>query len=143
MTDIEGFRLEDILPHRGAMSLIDNVISVAENYAVTEAMVSKSYPMADRDGVHPLIMVELAAQTAGVCNGLSRIKAEGKESSKKGWLVGVKRAQFFIDDSIAIGSRLIIRSENRHEFDMLREVFCVVHLDDALLGEITLQLIQA
>ena len=143
MTNIDCFSLEDILPHRGAMSLIDNVISVAEDYAVTEAIVSKSYPMADSHGVPPLIMVELAAQTAGVCNGLGRIKTEGKDSSKKGWLVGVKRAKFFVDDSIAIGSRLVIRSENRHEFDMLREVFCVVHLDDALLGEITLQLIQA
>ena len=74
---------------------------------------------------------------------LSKLKTEGKDSSRKGWLVGVKRAQFFVDDSIAIGSRLVIRSENRHEFDMLREVFCVVHLGEVLLGEITLQLIQA
>lgn len=125
------------------MLLIDDVISVEENFAVAEAVISPSYPMADSQGVPPLIMVELAAQTAGICNGLTRIKTEGKGSSKKGWLVGVKRAQFFVDDSIAIGSRLVIRSENRHEFDMLREVFCVVHLGDALLGEITLQLIQA
>ncbi len=143
MIHIDGYSLEDILPHRGAMSLIDDVIIVEENYAVTEAIVSKSYPMADSRGVSPLILVELAAQTAGVCNGLSKLKTEGKDSSRKGWLVGVKRAQFFVDDSIAIGSRLVIRSENRHEFDMLREVFCVVHLGEVLLGEITLQLIQA
>ena len=114
-----------------------------KDFAVTEAVISHSSPMADSRGVSPLIMVELAAQTAGICNGLSRIKSEGRDSSKKGWLVGVKRAKFYVDDFIAIGSRLVIRSENRHEFDMLREVFCVVHLDDALLGEITLQLIQA
>ena len=143
MTDIEGFSLEDILPHREGMLLIDDVINVEEDFAVTEAVVSPSYPMADSRGVPPLIMVELAAQTAGVCNGLGRIKTEGRDSSKKGWLVGVKRAQFFVDDFIAIGSRLVIRSENRHEFDTLREVFCVVHQDDALLGKITLQLIQA
>lgn len=143
MIHIDGYSLEDILPHRGAMSLIDDVIIVEENYAVTEAIVSKSYPMADSRGVSPLILVELAAQTAGVCNGLSKLKTEGKDSSRKGWLVGVKRAQFFVDDSIAIGSRLVIRSENRHEFDMLREVFCVVHLGEVLLSEITLQLIQA
>lgn len=143
MIHIDGYSLEDILPHRRAMSLIDDVIIVEENYAVTEAIVSKSYPMADSRGVSPLILVELAAQTAGVCNGLSKLKTEGKDSSRKGWLVGVKRAQFFVDDSIAIGSRLVIRSENRHEFDMLREVFCVVHLGEVLLGEITLQLIQA
>jgi predicted hotdog family 3-hydroxylacyl-ACP dehydratase len=143
LSALDSFSLEDILPHRGAMLLIDDVITVEEGYAIAAAVVNTSYPMADGHGVSPLIMVELAAQTAGVCNGLTRIKTEGKDSSKKGWLVGVKRAQFFVDDSIAFGSKLVIRSENRHEFDMLREVFCVIHLDDALLGEVTLQLIQA
>jgi len=125
------------------MLLIDDILSVEENFAVTEAVISRSFPMADSRGVPPLIMIELAAQTAGVCNGLTRIKADGKDSSKKGWLVGVKRAQFFVEGCIAFDSRLIIRSENRHEFDILREVFCVVHLGDVLLAEITLQLIQA
>jgi predicted hotdog family 3-hydroxylacyl-ACP dehydratase len=140
---IDELKLEDILPHRGGMLLVDDILSVEENFAVTEALISRSFPMADSRGVPPLVMIELAAQTAGVCNGLTRIKADGKDSSKKGWLVGVKRAQFFVEDYIAFDSRLIIRSENRHEFDILREVFCVVHLGDALLAEITLQLIQA
>ncbi len=143
MTEIDELSLEDILPHRGGMLLIDDIIKVEKNFAVTEAVISRSFPMADSQGVPPLILVELAAQTAGVCNGLTRIKIDGKDSSKKGWLVGVKRAQFFVDGSIGFGSRLVVRSENRHEFDMLREVFCVVHLDDVLLAEITLQLIQA
>lgn len=137
-----GFTLEDLLPHRGKMLLIDDVLEVDDSSAVTEALVSASYPMAEAEGVSPLIMVELAAQTAGVCNGLSRVKREGEDSSKMGWLVGVKRAQFYID-SIALGSRLVIRSRNTHEFDSLREVSCVLHLDDVEIAEITLQLIQA
>ncbi len=143
MTEIDGLSLEDILPHRDGMLLLDEIKSVEKSFAVTEAVISRSYPMADSRGVPPLIMIELAAQTAGVCNGLTRIKANGQGSSRKGWLVGVKRAQFFVDDCIAFDSRLVIRSENRHAFDILREVFCVVHLDDVLLAEITLQLIQA
>lgn len=139
---MESFDLTDVLPHRGRMLLLDKVLAVDESSAVTEAVVNRSYPMADAAGVPPLIMVELAAQTAGVCNGLTRRQREGKDASKKGWLVGVKRAQFYID-CIAFGSRLVIRSDNRHEFDMLREVSCVVHLEDVLIGELTLQLIQA
>lgn len=142
LTELTGFALEDLLPHRGDMLLIDDVLEVDAGSALTETVVDKSFPMAAEEGVPPLIMVELAAQTAGVCNGLTRIKKEGKDSSKMGWLVGVKRALFTVD-SIALGSRLLIRSENSHEFDMLREVSCVVHLDDVLIGEITLQLIQA
>ena len=140
---MESFNLEDILPHRGTMLLLENVIAVGDDFAVTESVVNDSYPTADNRGVSPLVLVELAAQTAGVCNSLARIKKEGKDTSRKGWIVGVKRAQFYVDDTIAFGSRLEIRSENRHEFDILREVFCVVHCDDVLLGEITLQLIQA
>lgn len=140
---IDGFSLEDILPHREGMLLIDDIITVENDFAVAVALVSRAYPMADSLGVSTLIMVELAAQTAGICNGLTRIKTDGRESSKKGWLVGVKRAQFFVDDTINFGSRLVIRAENRHEFDLLREVFCEVHLADVLLAEITLQLIQA
>lgn len=139
---LTGVTLEDLLPHREDMLLIDDVLEVDASSALTEAIVDKSYPMVDGEGVPPLIMVELAAQTAGVCNGLARIKKEGKDSSKMGWLVGVKRAQFSVG-SIALGSRLLIRSENSHEFDMLREVSCSVHQDDELIGELTLQLIQA
>jgi predicted hotdog family 3-hydroxylacyl-ACP dehydratase len=142
LKELTGFALEDLLPHREDMLLIDDVLEVDACSALTEAVVNKSYPMAGVKDVPPVIMVELAAQTAGVCNALTRIKKEGKDSSKMGWLVGVKRAQFSVN-SIALGSRLLIRSENSHEFDMLREVSCVVHLDDVLIGEMTLQLIQA
>ncbi len=142
LKELTGFTLKDLLPHRGDMLLLDDVFEVDAGSALAEAVVGESFPMAGEGGVPPLIMVELAAQTAGVCNGLTRIKKEGKDSSRMGWLVGVKRAQFSVD-SIALGSRLLIRSENSHEFDMLREVSCMVHLDDVLIGEITLQLIQA
>ena len=139
----EEYSLEEILPHRGRMLLIDAVTSVGEAHAVTESVVKESFPTADGQGVSPLVLVELAAQTAGICNSIGRIQKEGRGTETKGWLVGVKRASFFVEGSIAFGSRLVVRSENRHEFDLLREVSCVVHLDGTLLGEITLQLIQA
>ena len=107
LTELTGFTLEDLLPHRGDMLLIDDVLEVDAGSALTETVVDKSFPMAVEGGVPPLIMVELAAQTAGVCNGLTRIKKEGRDSSKMGWLVGVKRAQFFVEDSIAIGRSLV------------------------------------
>ena len=140
---MQSINIEDILPHRGTMLLLEKVTEVGDEYAVAEAVVRDSWPAVDNHGASPLVLVELAAQTAGVCNSLKRIKKEGNETSRKGWIVGVKRAQFYVDDVIAFGSRLVIRSENSHEYDILREVSCVVHCDDMLLGEITLQLIQA
>lgn len=125
------------------MLLIDRVVSAGEGYAVSETVVKESFPTAGDSGVSPLVLIELAAQTAGICNSLGRIQKEGRGTQTKGWLVGVKRAGFFVEDVIPFGSLLVARSENRHEFDLLREVYCEVHRNGTLVGEITLQLIQA
>ncbi|HID69027.1 MAG TPA: hypothetical protein EYP35_00870 [Desulfobacterales bacterium] len=139
--ELEEFTLEDILPHRGDMVLITNVLEADETHALTESVMSASFPLADESGVQPLIMVELAAQTAGVCNGLDRIRTQGVDSNKMGWLVGVKRAKFYID-YLPLGSTVVTRSENSHNYENLREVSCVLHMGDTLVGEMTLQLFQ-
>ncbi|MBU0943113.1 MAG: hypothetical protein KJ804_12690 [Proteobacteria bacterium] len=141
-TELSGITLDDLLPHRDAMVLIDEIVEVDSRHALTSSLISASYPLVDENGVQALIMVELAAQTAGVCNGLERIKSQGIDSNQMGWLVGVKRAHFYIEH-IALGSRVYTRSENSHNYENLREVSCVVHLDERLIGEMTLQLFQA
>jgi predicted hotdog family 3-hydroxylacyl-ACP dehydratase len=141
ITKLSDYTLQDILPHRGTMLLIDDIIEVDDIHAVTTSVITASYPLTDSNGVQPLIMVELAAQTAGVCNGLERIKDQGAESSKMGWLVGIKRAQFYID-CLPFGSTVLTRSENVHNYDKLREVSAVLYMEEILIGEITLQLYQ-
>ena len=141
-TDSSRYSLEELLPHRGRMLLVHEIVEMGTSHAVTKSVISDSFPLLTKDGVDPLIMVELAAQTAGVCNGLDRIQSMGKEATSMGWLVGVKRASFFID-SIPVGSTVVTGSKNVHNYDNLREVFSEVHMDGALIGEITLQLFKA
>ncbi len=138
---LSDLTLEDILPHRGDMVLIGDVLEADDTHALTTSVISASFPLADETGVQPLIMVELAAQTAGVCNGLDRIRTQGIDSNSMGWLVGIKRAQFYVT-CLPFGSTVVTRSENIHNYENLREVSCVVHMDDILIGEITLQLYQ-
>jgi len=76
--------LEDLLPHRDNMMLVQEVLEVDSQCARTRFVVKKSWPMADDKGVHPLILIELAAQTAGVCNGWDRIQTKGVESDQMG-----------------------------------------------------------
>jgi len=140
-TQFDELTLDDILPHRGDIMLIENVLEADETHAVTESVMSASFPLADERGVQPLIMVELAAQTAGVCNGLDRIRVQGIDSNKMGWLVGVKRAQFYID-CIPLGSTVVTHSKNSHNYENLREISCVLYMGDTLVGELTLQLFQ-
>lgn len=142
MTTLADLTLEDLLPHRGEMLLVKEVLEVDSKMARTLFLVDKSWPMADAHGVHPLILVELAAQTAGVCNGWERIKTQGLESNPMGWLVGIKKANFFID-SLPFGSCIIAKTENTYSFENLREVSCELHVDKKMICTVTLQLFQA
>ncbi len=139
---LSDLTLEDLLPHRGNMLLVKEVLAVDSRNAQALFAVEQSWPMADGQGVHPLILVELAAQTAGVCNGWGRIQTQGRDSNQMGWLVAIKKADFFID-SLPFGAIITARAENTYSFENLREVSCELHMDDQLIGRATLQLFQA
>lgn len=139
---LSDLTLENLLPHRGRMLLIRDILEVDAEHAVTRSVVDESWPMVKGDGVHPLVLVELAAQTAGVCNGWGRIQSRGLDSNQMGWLVGIKKTDFFID-TLQVGCSVITRSENTYNFENLREVSCTMYLDETLIGRATLQLFQA
>lgn len=142
MIKLSDLSLADLLPHRGSMMLVTKILEVDAEHAVTLCRVASSWPMVDAGGVHPLILIELAAQTAGVCNGWGRVQTKGLDSDKMGWLVGIKKAELFVD-YLPIGSEIISSAENSYKFESLREVSCLQHLDGKLIGAMTLQLFQA
>ncbi len=142
MTTRTDSTLEDLLPHRGRMLLVRDVLEVDADHAMTRSVVDASWPMAGGGSVHPLVLVELAAQTAGVCNGWDRIQTQGLDSNRMGWLVGIKKAEFFIE-RLNIGSIITVRAENTYVFENLREVSCTMELNDTVIGRATLQLFQA
>ena len=139
--DVKNFTLDELIPHRGTMLLLGEVVAGDCTHAITLSRVSSAWPMADVDGVSPLICVELAAQTAGVCNGLERIEKSGIDSDQMGWLVAVKRADFFIEH-LPLGMSIITRADNSLAFDKFREVTSQLHHGDTLLAEVVLQLYQ-
>lgn len=139
---LSDLTLEDLLPQRGDMLLIREILDVDRTQACTLCRPEPSWPMADANGVPPLILVELAAQTAGVCNGWDRIQTKGVDSDSMGWIVGIKKAEFSIDH-LPFACDIINRAKNTFCFDNLREVECEQHLDGRLISRITLQLFQA
>ena len=139
---LENIAIKDLIPHRGRMLLIEEILEIDHSHAVTVAVADKSWPLAGNNGIQPLILVELAAQTAGVCNGWDRIINQGVDSEKKGWLVGVKQADFHVT-TIPFNSRIIIRSENSHKYDLLREISSTMQINNTIIGNVILQLIQA
>jgi len=134
--------LEDLLPHRGKMLLLDTVLEVETAHAVTLSTVKSSWPLCEQGSVASLICVELAAQTAGVCNGWERIHSLGMDSDQMGWLVAVKKAEFKVG-SLPLGATIRARAENTMAFDRFREVTSILHRDDQVIAEVVLQLFQA
>lgn len=139
---LSDLTLEDLLPHRGPMLLIEKVLEVDATHALTLCRVAQSWPMADAKGVHPLILIELAAQTAGVCNGWDRVRTKGLDSDKMGWLVGIKKTEIFTE-YLPFGGEIITSAENRYNFENLREVSCEQRMGDTIICKSTLQLFQA
>lgn len=92
--------------------------------------------------VNSLVLIELAAQTAGVCNGWDRIRRHGMNSDRRGWLVGIKKADFSTG-SVPVGAVIITRAENTYNFENLREVNCELRLDDTIIAGAILQLFRA
>jgi predicted hotdog family 3-hydroxylacyl-ACP dehydratase len=140
-TTFTDLTIEDLLPHRGNMLLVKEVLAVDDKQASALFAVDKSWPMADKDGVHPLILIELAAQTAGICNGWDRIRKKGRDSNQTGWLVGIKKAEFSIP-VLPFGAIVTASSENTYSFENLREVSCELSLGNQIIGRATLQLFQ-
>jgi len=133
---------EDLLPHRGRMKLVDEIIEVDEEKAVTRATVTDQWPFFDGKAVNSLVLIELVAQTAGISNSLGGIKKHGKNFKKRGWLVGIKQSRFYID-TISLGTQIITRSENQFEFENYREILGTAKIESKIAGEVRLQLIQA
>ena len=134
-------RIEDLLPHRDRMLLIDEIIEVDDEKAVTVATVTDQWPFFDADRVNPLVLIELAAQTAGVNNGWGRIKQRGLDSEKKGWLVGIKQSRFYVE-SISLNQRIITRVENQFAYESYRHIAGIARIGSEIVGEVILQLVQ-
>lgn len=88
--------IEDLIPHRDRMKLIGEIMDLDDQTAVTRSVVTPVWPTAGPAGVDPIVLIELAAQTAAICIGARR-KRQGKKSASLGWIVGIKSADFLAD----------------------------------------------
>ncbi|MGD8973635.1 MAG: hypothetical protein PVJ56_10080 [Desulfobacterales bacterium] len=134
-------KIEDLLPHRDRMLLIDEILEVDHNMAVTRTTVTDRWPFFNGRSVDSLVLIEVVAQTAGINNGWVRIQKHGKDSEKKGWLVGIKQSRFFVD-TLALNDRIITRTENHFEYEGYRKIFGTARIGEDIVGEVELQVIQ-
>ena len=134
--------IENLIPHRGRMKLIDTIVTVDQKQAVTRATVKVGWPLLSGNAVSAIVLVELAAQTAGVCIGWNeKMKTDGPETKAAGWLVGIKKARFYVD-MISLDACITIRSEIRLAVENYREIATTASINEKLVAEINLQILQ-
>ncbi|MFC1856841.1 hypothetical protein ACFL9U_02305 [Thermodesulfobacteriota bacterium] len=134
-------QVEDLLPHRGRLKLIDEILELDEEKAVTQSTVTDQWPLFDGNVVNSLVLIELVAQTAGISNTWDGVKRHGDSFKTKGWLVGIKQSRFYVD-AIPLGSCIITRTENQFKYESYRDILGIVEIDTETVGEVRLQLFQ-
>ncbi len=87
-----GMEIEELIPHRGLMRLIGEVVNVNDDEAVTASVVTEEWPLYRDGSVDVLATIELVAQTAALLEGWKRLQSGRKGA--EGWLVGIKTADF-------------------------------------------------
>jgi len=134
--------VEDFLPHRGRMKLVDEIVEVDEEKAVTRSTVTDQWPFFNGKTVDSLVLIELVAQTAGISNSWEGIKKHGDQFERKGWLVGIRESRFYVD-AVSLDTPIITRSETQFRFENYRDILGTVEIDSEIAAEVRLQLFQS
>lgn len=135
------WNIEDLIPHRGRMLLLEEILSLNTEAAISSARVREAWPLISEHSVSSLILIELAAQTGGLCNGLGLVRKHGEDSDKTGFLVGVKQAVFHVA-FLPVGTRIITEAVNKFKFESFREIDGVSKVGSKVVCEVTLQVMQ-
>jgi predicted hotdog family 3-hydroxylacyl-ACP dehydratase len=141
MPDLD-LSIEALLPHRGRMLLVEEILQADKAEAISRQRVSDQWPLCDGKSVDPLVLIELVAQTAGICNGIDRVATHGAGADRKGWLVGIKKANLEIE-RLPVGAEIIVKAKNHFVFDSFREIGGTAHMEGRQIAEVVLQVVRA
>lgn len=128
--------IDSLIPHRGKIRIISGILEIKENSAISAATVNSDWPLYDGEAASSLVLIEAIAQTAAIIEGYKR-KLRG-ESGVKGWLVGIKNAEFNVE-KIPVDTDIIIILKNSYSFDNYGVVEGTVKTGEKVLATATLQ----
>lgn len=140
-TAITELALEDLLPQRRPMLLLDTVLAGDSSGALTSSTVRPDWPLAGAEGVDALVLIEIAAQTAGISCSWTRLQQKGPDSEQKGWIVAVKRANLHLA-VLPFGAHIRAEGRNTISYGGFQEVAATMFMDDVCIAEVVLQLYQ-
>lgn len=81
--------IQDLLPHKPPMVLIDRVLDFRDNFIKTSVKIRDGIPFYDNGHVPSYVAVEYMAQTIGVWRGL--LSREQNQKPQIGFLLGTRK----------------------------------------------------
>lgn len=123
------------------MLLLDAVVEGDTSFAITRSIVRPDWPLAGDTGVDALVLIEVAAQTAGISCSWERLQQKGPNSEQKGWIVAIKRAELRLAE-LPFGAHIRAEGRNTISYGGFQEVSATLFLDGACIAEVVLQLYQ-
>ena len=134
--------IERLVPHRDRMRLIDAIIAVDQNEAITQSVVKKDWPLTVGGRVNTLVLIELVAQSASVHIGWRELQENHDQACGRGWLVGIKSARFDMT-AIPVESCIVTVVKPEYHFENYTGIYGLAHIDQQSVGEVRLQVMRS
>ena len=128
--------IETMIPHRGRMRLIEKVVAIDDQKALTAATTSEDWPLYRDGSVDVLVTIELVAQTAALLEGWKRLQTG--RGGTTGWLVGIKNADFS-SARLSVPATLITEVTKSYALEGYAVFGGTVRLEDRIVATLSVQ----
>jgi len=102
-----SYRVEELVPHRGAMSLLESIDEYGEEWLRASLTTSPASTFADAHGVPGWVGIEYMAQAAAAFGGIEQ--AQRGERASIGLLIGSRYYSCMLE-IIPFGTRLVVEA---------------------------------
>ena len=136
----EIVNIEELIPHRGRLKLVDEVFEDSEGRVWARSVTTPKWPLCDAQGkIDVIVLIEFAAQASAVIAGYE--KRKDGEPGVSGMLVGIRRAVFHIPElDCGVVLTAACRKLRSHENYFAYEG--KVYSDGRLIAEVEIQALE-
>ena len=140
MPELNMPAVEDLIPHRQRMKLIDEIVCVDidESSLLARTLIKDDWPMCEAGWLDTVVCIEVVAQAVACRHGLAK-DSEGGEMGM-GFLVGVKSARLH-QPRLPVGTELQILATYLYGVDEYQAYSGTVSVDTQLICEAVVQVL--
>jgi predicted hotdog family 3-hydroxylacyl-ACP dehydratase len=128
--------IESYMPHRGGMKLIQDILESNENTCKAIAVPKETWPFQTGEGIDPMVIIELVAQTTSAYVGWCR--RNKKKLGGAGFLVGIRSAEIGLK-YLPLGIPVYISCKRTLDMDNYGIFDGRVFTNDIIYGTATIQ----